>query len=73
MLLVPLLGRDFFPSVDAGLIKLHVRGPPGTRIEETERRFAEIEETIRTVIPPAEIADDARQHRRRRTAASTCR
>ncbi len=54
--LVPLLGRDFFPSVDAGLIKIHVRGSPGLRIEETERRFAAIEETIRTVIPPHEIA-----------------
>jgi len=56
VVLVPLLGRDFFPSVDAGLIKLHVRGAPGLRIEETERRFAEIEKTIRTVIPPTEIA-----------------
>ena len=56
MLLLPLVGQDFFPSVDAGLIKLHVRTPPGTRIEETERRFAAIEDTIRTVIPPAEIA-----------------
>ena len=54
--LVPLLGRDFFPSVDAGLIKIHVRGAPGLRIEETERRFAAIENTIRTVIPPAQIA-----------------
>lgn len=53
--LLPLLGRDFFPSVDAGLVKLHVRGPPGTRIEESERRFAEIEATIKTVIPPGEI------------------
>ena len=53
--LFPLVGRDFFPSVDAGLIKLHVRGAPGTRIEETERRFAEIEGTIRKVIPSHEI------------------
>ncbi len=53
--LFPLVGRDFFPSVDAGLIKLHVRGEPGTRIEETERKFADIEDTIRTVIPPGEI------------------
>jgi multidrug efflux pump subunit AcrB len=56
VVLVPLLGRDFFPSVDAGLIKLHVRGAPGLRIEETEKRFAAIEDTIRTVIPPAEIS-----------------
>ena len=55
MALFALVGRDFFPSVDAGLIKLHVRGPPGTRIEETERRFAEIEDTVREVIPPREI------------------
>jgi multidrug efflux pump subunit AcrB len=54
--LFPLVGRDFFPTVDAGLIKLHVRGQPGTRIEETERKFAEIEDTIHTVIPPSEIA-----------------
>jgi multidrug efflux pump subunit AcrB len=53
--LLPLTGRDFFPSVDAGLIKLHVRGAPGTRIEESERHFADIEATIRTVIPPSTI------------------
>jgi multidrug efflux pump subunit AcrB len=52
--LFPLVGQDFFPTVDAGLIKLHVRGVPGTRIEETERKFAHIEDTIRTVIPKAE-------------------
>jgi multidrug efflux pump subunit AcrB len=54
--LTPLLGRDFFPTVDAGLIKLHVRGAPGLRIEETERRFAAMEDTIRTVVPKEEIA-----------------
>jgi len=53
--LFPIVGRDFFPTVDAGLVKLHVRGPPGTRIEESERRFARIEETIKKEIPPAEI------------------
>jgi multidrug efflux pump subunit AcrB len=53
--LFPMVGRDFFPSVDAGLIKLHVRGPAGTRIEETERRISLIEETIHGVIPPREI------------------
>jgi multidrug efflux pump subunit AcrB len=53
--LFPLIGRDFFPSVDAGLIKLHARAPPGTRIEETERRFARIEDTIKKVVPPAQI------------------
>jgi multidrug efflux pump subunit AcrB len=55
LFLFPLVGRDFFPSVDAGLIKLHVRGTPGTRIEETEKRFARIEDDIRTVIPPSQI------------------
>src|SRR4029079_12042384 len=39
----------------AGLIKLHVRGPPGTRIEETEKRIAQIEETIRGEIPAGEV------------------
>jgi multidrug efflux pump subunit AcrB len=53
--LIPLLGRDFFPTVDAGLLKLHVRGPPGTRIEESERRFGEIETTIKSVIPQDQI------------------
>ncbi len=56
VVLAPLLGRDFFPTVDAGLIKLHVRGAPGLRIEETERRFAAMEDTIRTVVPKEEIA-----------------
>lgn len=53
--LFTIVGRDFFPSVDAGLIKLHVRTAPGTRIEETERRIAKIEETIRGIVPAAEI------------------
>jgi len=53
--LLPMLGRDFFPAVDAGLIKLHVRGPSGLRIEETERLFARVQEVIRNTIPPGEI------------------
>ncbi len=53
--LYPLVGRDFFPTVDAGLMKLHVRGPPGTRIEESEKRMSSIERTIREVVPPKEI------------------
>ncbi|MEO8877327.1 MAG: efflux RND transporter permease subunit, partial [Polyangiaceae bacterium] len=53
--LFPIIGRDFFPSVDAGLIKLHVRGAPGTRLEETERKFSQIDATIRDVIPPNQI------------------
>ena len=54
--LFPLLGNDFFPRVDAGLIRLHVRGPAGTRIEQTEPLFARIErQVIRRVIPADEI------------------
>lgn len=49
------LGTDFFPSVDAGLMKLHFRAPSGTRIEETERLALAVEGTIRQVIPEAEI------------------
>ncbi|MSV34680.1 MAG: efflux RND transporter permease subunit [Bryobacterales bacterium] len=53
--LVKLVGRDFFPSVDAGQMRLHARGPAGTRIELTELRFAAIDEAIREMIPPAEL------------------
>ncbi len=49
-----LVGRDFFPSVDAGLIRLHARVAPGTRIEETERHFSDFTKTIREVIPESE-------------------
>ena len=47
--------RDFFPSVDSGQMRLHARGPAGTRIEETEVRFAALEREIRAVIPPDEL------------------
>jgi multidrug efflux pump subunit AcrB len=50
-----LVGKDFFPNVDSGQMRLHARGPAGTRIEETELRFAAIEREIRDVIPPAEM------------------
>ncbi|MBX3155801.1 MAG: efflux RND transporter permease subunit [Deltaproteobacteria bacterium] len=53
--MLPLVGRDFFPTVDAGLIKLHVRGAPGMRLEESEKQIAAIQQTIREVIPPGEI------------------
>ncbi len=53
--LFPVLGRDFFPTVDAGQLKLHVRCPPGTRIEETERAFAQVEDVVRSVIPKDEL------------------
>src|SRR5947208_1677367 len=50
-----LIGMDFFPTVDAGQLRLHVRCPAGTRLEETERRFAEVEDVIRQTIPAKEI------------------
>lgn len=53
--LVPFLGRDFFPAVDAGQFRLHVRAPAGTRLEATEGRFYEVGHKIREVIPPNEI------------------
>jgi multidrug efflux pump subunit AcrB len=53
--LFPHLGRDFFPAVDAGQIRFHVRAPPGTRIESTESAFARVEGVIREVIPAAEL------------------
>jgi multidrug efflux pump subunit AcrB len=53
--LVPFLGRDFFPAVDAGQFRLHVRAPAGTRLEATEERFYEVGRKIREVIPPNEI------------------
>src|SRR6266581_256965 len=53
--LVPFLGRDFFPAVDSGQFRLHVRAPAGTRLEATEERFYEVGRAIREVIPPNEI------------------
>ncbi|HEV7731832.1 MAG TPA: efflux RND transporter permease subunit [Candidatus Binatia bacterium] len=50
-----LIGMDFFPTVDAGQLRLHVRCPPGTRIEETTRRFAQVQDVIRETIPADEI------------------
>jgi CzcA family heavy metal efflux pump len=55
--LYPFIGTDFFPQVDAGQIRLHVRCPGGTRIEETEQKFSQVEDSIRKIIPPGEIAD----------------
>lgn len=49
------VGVDFFPTVDAGLLKLHVRAPAGTRIEQTEKLVAAVEDEIRRIIPPAEL------------------
>jgi len=54
-LLYPVLGRDFFPSVDAGQIRLHMRAPTGTRIEETARLADEVEVAIRQIVPPDQL------------------
>jgi multidrug efflux pump subunit AcrB len=48
--LFPSLGRDFFPQVDAGQMRLHVRAPPATRLEETQHYFAEVERAIRQIV-----------------------
>jgi multidrug efflux pump subunit AcrB len=53
--LLPFVGRDFFPEVDTGQFRLHVRAPAGTRIEETEQVFAQVEASIRRQIPRDQI------------------
>ena len=53
--LVFVIGTDFFPSVDTGLMKLHFRAPSGTRIEETEQLVARVEKRIAEIIPPDEV------------------
>ena len=52
---LPGFGQDFFPSVDAGQLKLHLRAPTGTRIEETAILCDQVEKTIRETIKPGEI------------------
>src|SRR5882762_3313091 len=54
-LLVPMLGRNFFPAVDSGQILMHVRLQVGTRVEDSANVFAKIQKVIREVIPPAEL------------------
>jgi multidrug efflux pump subunit AcrB len=56
MLLVPQLGQDFFPSVDAGQFRLHLRARSGTRIEETARLVDQVESAIREEVPAEELA-----------------
>ena len=53
--LVFFLGRDFFPQVDAGLIRLHVRARPGLRVEETARLCDDVERVLRSEIPKEEL------------------
>src|SRR5262249_26431582 len=60
-MMLAFVGRDFFPAIDGGQIKLHVRAPAATRIEATERIFQEVEDKIREVIPAHDrelIVDD---------------
>jgi multidrug efflux pump subunit AcrB len=59
--MLTVVGRDFFPAIDGGQIKLHVRAPAATRIEATEAVFQEVEDKIREVIPARDrdlIVDD---------------
>ena len=53
--LFEIVGTDFFPYIDSGQIRLHVRAPEGTRIEETERVFSRVEDTIRHILKPGEL------------------
>ncbi|ALK29900.1 efflux RND transporter permease subunit [Burkholderia plantarii] len=53
--LVPLLGQNFFPSVDAGQIVMHVRAPVGTRVERTAEILADVQRAVRRIVPAAEL------------------
>ena len=54
--LFPFIGRDFFPQVDAGQFRLHVRVPPSTRLEETAKIFSQVEAQIHKTVPQSETA-----------------
>jgi CzcA family heavy metal efflux pump len=56
LLLLPFLGQNFFPEVDAGQIKLHVRVPTGIRVEQTAALMDHVEDAVRRVIPAGELA-----------------
>ncbi|SER88204.1 efflux RND transporter permease subunit [Sphingobium sp. YR768] len=53
--LLPMLGSNFFPSVDSGQIAMHIRVPAGSRIEDTAARFDRIGREVRTLVPAAEL------------------
>ena len=55
LVLFPFLGRDFFPQVDAGQMRLHVRAPAGTRLEKTQQYFAAVEDEIRKEVGAKQI------------------
>jgi multidrug efflux pump subunit AcrB len=56
--LIPILGEDFFPTIDAGVLRMHVSAPRGTRVEETERLIKQIEAEITANIVPASETDN---------------
>ena len=53
--ILPFVGQDYFPNVDTGQFRLHVRAPAGTRLEETERYFTQVEKSIREIIPSEDV------------------
>jgi multidrug efflux pump subunit AcrB len=55
LMLFPQLGEDFFPAVDAGQMRLHVRAPPASRLETTQHDFAEVERAIREIVGSDQI------------------
>ena len=55
LVLFPFIGHDFFPTVDAGQLRMHLRCPTGTRVEQSERYFAQFATIIRRDIPPDEL------------------
>jgi multidrug efflux pump subunit AcrB len=55
-ILLPWVGQDFFPSVDSGQFKLHLRAPTGTRIEQTAVIADQVEQTLRDVVPQKELS-----------------
>ncbi|HKV55911.1 MAG TPA: efflux RND transporter permease subunit [Candidatus Binataceae bacterium] len=55
LFLAPVVGQDFFPYVDAGMMKMHLRAPTGTRVEQTELIVDDVERAIRRVIPAGEL------------------
>ncbi|MCC6067708.1 efflux RND transporter permease subunit [Ferrovum sp. PN-J185] len=55
VILLPFIGRDFFPVVDAGQIRMHVNAPAGLRLEETEQVYANVERKIKEIISPHDL------------------
>jgi len=55
IILLPFVGQDFFPTVDAGSFRLHIRAPAGTRIERTEQLFQAVEAKIKQTIPSSQL------------------